>query len=982
MAKQGIYMESLVSPVISLIAESGIGLFLGWCGKIRLYWLKRQLYRNVSKEILNKYGDEVYYSDLDAFLTNYRVIYHILQNGTQTSIFRGQTKREIITYYICIFMEKHPEYQLYQNEIRQLMRECFEVIFETLNRIHSKELQALCNIAKEFAFEVTEELQEVRRVVDKIDKKTDYLVSEAAGKNGIFLKEKYLEYLLYLYPQYSSASYLERKLYASDEKREEEDAVTVLLDERKVIVLGEAGFGKTYESVILLNRVCRDERMSGLTPIYFSLQEYGVLYSDIADGIRYKLDPFCEGDQETLINQWMREGRFIFIFDGMDDIPTEDFRRKFIMEANDFLCRYYHNYFFFTSRFNRYHRELGRLKEYRLTVLGKEVIQEEFRKAGVYVKVPESYYQLFSNPLFLEIGKKVLMQNEHYDIFNRSQLFDELFLQLYGGRERGKDYSAKAALTCSEILHVLGKFAYETFSYSSYSYLEFDDRLSKVIEKNRAETIASVISSGLFKVSENITFLHKLFKEYCAAYYLAREYPLEEHAALYRELVSREEWKEVFIFISGLFEDREAQDAFLDFVMAENLPLYVECIKAKSDLLRNEGQLDNKDLAGRLLSQIRKTYSYIALHYFGAIAGWFDPQLPKGGDRSGPIGKIGIVGWLSENGNGLNYWLDAVSEEEEEVRCLCEGEAPVCYAAFKEKALRERGNACIHYLNLQRAGRQGDSGRQIAIDLIKNELKKVFDKKRLIEGNWLICEKILKDREKIKEIKDSLDLREMQDIIDGWIDEAKQIRPNIMGYDRNGVELFSLQKLLHDMSALGVELTDYMLPGPDKLETAEYPCWTWDLYSKEQIEKRTVFFFYYHELCYLDMVVKNFPNLYACFLRYQDIPYQVIIDIDYKENEDRTGFYSGPSIRYYYVAAEGEEIPIPVVSEGSDASTLEEMERIWKKIRESYQKMGRTAHMVSYTSTLFAKIEGTGLPLSEHVYQSIKESLEEIFGKI
>lgn len=96
--------------------------------------------------------------------------------------------------------------------------------------------------------------------------------------------------------------------------------------------------------------------------------------------------------------------------------------------------------------------------------------------------------------------------------------------------------------------------------------------------------VGATVSSGIFHITDSVKFTHKLFKEYCAAYYLFTKFPFRENQALYISLIQQDKWKEVFIFIAGMFADIYTQDEFLDFIMQNNLRLYVECMNAKSDL--------------------------------------------------------------------------------------------------------------------------------------------------------------------------------------------------------------------------------------------------------------------------------------------------------------------------------------------------------------------------------------------------------------
>ena len=121
-------MELIVSSIISIITEFQKDAFFGIKGRVRLIQLKRKLKRNIFREILKKYGNKVFYNDLDHFLTDNDVICNIIRNCTDTSVFDYQSKGQTIIYYLQLFIERHPKYSRYRNEIYSLIEKYFEVI--------------------------------------------------------------------------------------------------------------------------------------------------------------------------------------------------------------------------------------------------------------------------------------------------------------------------------------------------------------------------------------------------------------------------------------------------------------------------------------------------------------------------------------------------------------------------------------------------------------------------------------------------------------------------------------------------------------------------------------------------------------------------------------------------------------------------------------------------------------------------------------
>lgn len=971
----------IIEKIVDLLIDFCKDAFSGLKGKILLFNIRRRLRRQIFNEILSKYGDTVFYNDLDHFLTKNDVVCNIIRNCCDTSVFHYKSKSQSVDYYVQLFVEQHPNYSRYHYEIRTLLQRYFEVIYLALNKSNNSETRIICNTAKELANGLLSELQHIKSAVEQLDKKVDGLLNEPECMPTSFSYDEYRKHLLCLYPLYPADKYLERKIYSKYESNIQLNSLDVLLKEKRVLVLGEAGYGKTYESVTLLQSACLNEHTLTLIPVFISLREYGLLYNDIISGIKYKLGPFCNGNIDQLVEQQLKEGRYLLILDGIDDISQENYRTKFYAEFNNFAAQYNDNYFFITSRFNRYHGELGEQKQYFLTALNKETIQKELRTEGIAVDIPQQYYVLFSNPFFLSVGKSVLKKSTNRDIFNRSRLFEELFQKLYGGMPQQGKFSDNVPLTYHDAQNILGDFAYHTFSQPSYSYTEFDQQLSKIVPENKMRIIGSFVGSGLFRIEDKVVFVHKLLKEYCVAHYLVHNFPLSRNVELYSNLVEKDEWKEVFIFAGGIFKDAQAQDEFLDFVMERNLPLYIECVNAKSDV--NESDIDS---VTRLLTQIHRTYRFILSKYFSPIEALFEPVHTPDCFTMEPGSKIAIIGCLSEDKHHLRYWFDFVSADESDVQCINEQQCKEYYATFERKALFQRRNFTSYYVNLQLSGLSEDSGRNIAINLIKKRLAELIEKKNLIESKYLLCERITYYQRKVEALKGLDNLLEMQAVIDKMINEELKKTSNLAGYTLNGVELFHLRDLLHCLNQDNTILSDFILPGPDILMPIQGRCFTWDLYSKEQKERRISQFFYYHEISYLSMVDYNFPSLKKYFRRYNDAPYQVVVEVDHNEDANPHDFTSQPSLQYYYVASPTADIPMPLIRR-AQGKRFNDHDQIVCDIQESYLKQGRTVNCITTTRTGFmftltSRRTGRSDPLSDYVYSSIKESLADVFGSI
>ncbi len=979
-------MEWLVSELRDLLIKNSNNIAANVWRKVKLRKQIKNLREKLRDRILNRYGAQIYYNDLDAYVSRSKVIDAIISNCMDTPPSQYKSKSMIVDYYISRFEELYPQYKAFHLEIMDVFQQYFNIIFETLNQSKDENVRVVGNIAKELAGEMSSELNAIVNNVKVIDKKLDMMINNSPQhvEDFKFLLGPYLQYISALYPSYSTSGYISRAIYPKDNAGQLSTSLDVLLKQKRVLLLGEAGYGKTYETINMLKIICTDERANNLLPIYLPLYEYGTIYSNIMDGIAYKIAPFCVGDHKVKITQWLNKGELVLLLDGIDDIIDSQRRTSFIAELRNLFQQFGENCFFVTSRANRYYNELDEIKTYYLRGVDSRTIENKLREGGIYVSIPKSYYELFANPLFFEVGKMILKQNSQRELFNRSVLFEELTLLLYGEWDQKKGIPRNQSMRCTEIITLLGEFAFNTFSRSSYSILEFETEvislISEVVDKSKA--ITGLIDSGLLRISDRITFIHKLFKEYCTAFYLVIRKPLSENQELYLSLIKREEWKEVFIFAAGMYKEIKSQDAFLDFIMQNNLQLYVECINAKSDLYALDTTYNHDDLAMRYLSQMHHSYTYIISNYFGPIKSCFAPQ-PGDSEIVRDGQKVCIVGCLSMDKQHLTYWFDLQLKAGPDIILINDDTIEDCHKDHEHRAVFERRNISCYWINLAQSGLEGDTGRKIAINLIKSELKSIFEKRQLIESCYLLCERVDYYKKRINKIRNESDLKSMQNFVNQEIAAKMESSPYMAEYQYNGIDLFGFRDILCYLNQCNVTFIDCILPKEDK-ECSEQGSFVWDLYSSAQKENRISKFFLFHQLSYIEMVEKNFPRLYNSFSRYMDIPYQNVIYIDYNEERSTHDLFSEPIIEFYYVASPNEQLIDPEIRK---ASLPVASSSIFGEIQQSYLKKGKQAHLLSCTQTVFSftttsRSLRSNAPLSDYVYESIKESLEEIFGNL
>ena len=956
-------MVVILSLMENLLVEQLGNYFNGLIGKIKLRFVIKRLKNEVEALILNQYGDREYYLDFDRFLIEQNVLEKIIKNFLNQDVLQSKTINQSVDFYMNLFVEKYPKYKLYNIELKKIIQKYFEIIFKQLNKISTSESQVLCRTIKEIVDGIERQLQYLTDIVDDNNSLLKQIVS------GNFRTRSYIETLLTTSgDSFVQSDYFERYLFQDTEGCKERDSLDILLQHHKVVLIGEAGFGKTFETFKLINQLCAKYSDYQLIPVYVPLIEYEDGLVTLFDIIQSKMAPFCEGNSKEAINQLFVNNKLAMFFDGIDDIIDEKKRLKFFSEANQLMTQYNQNFFFFTTRNNRYNHELGEEKSFFLTNLSDSIIQSSLIRLWEYSKFPKAYLELFRNPLLYKIGKTILTDRQNKELLNRTQIFTEYFEKNYRYK------NSYSELSLHETLNLFGKFSYENFNQSSFTYSEVDKIISAypVSTPNKRNLIDYFINFGIFSTSDRITFSHKLFKEFCAAYYITNNLIVSSDTALLEKLIHNEEWREVVIFISGLFSTIEEQDKFLDFILQHNLPLYVECVNSKNDLLRSNGITDfsREDNVERILSEILKTYKFIVENYFSSISEQFEPFIMENCRLES---KIGIAGGMEEN--TLYYWFDIVDKGVPDVKIISAELLSQAIQEYQATIFFKTTQMVQRSTNLELSGLIGDSGRKIAIDIIKDNLKTILEKKSLPASNYILCELLKEIKNKLPWLKDIDEISLMSKNVRKRIDEILQDCPEVASYTTSeGVELFSLNKLITILLQSDVDYRSFVIPDRDR-EYSESNGLVMNLYSTKRKIKIVETFLNFAEASYLEMVKYNFPNIYRYFSKIQDMPYKLLVT--YKDDE------RNPWIGYYHVAYSGDKNLVEV----SHSDSFKNYEGAYDEIIQSYNLLNRvpkdiSTHESAFSNLLFSRSSSKNTPLSDYVHKEIKNSLEEIFGKI
>lgn len=968
----------IVSIAEGVIISCGKNLF----GKISL-WLKKgkikeELETKLCSMINSKHGDEIYFNSLDSFLTEERFSKKIISYCFQPAESPFNSINAYINYLSIKFTDKKPEYLYVKSRIFQDLLSLSKVIFEIINDYTGNETARLVitNLGDKFDEQLAQLSQQNEKIYNLLSErlpKTDNTTVDFDNQDSINL---YKASLVSRYVNHTH--YLSRNIYTENDTAQ--TSVQCLLKDKRIVLLGEPGSGKTYEAVNLLKVVCTDADFEKYIPIYMNLVEYGVAHNSISEYIQKQLKNYFGIISEEKITQILATDKLVIILDGVDEITQEDNRVKFYADINQLLS-YTNAYYYITSRTNPYHRNIDNIVEYKIESLTEEQICAELQKNGVNIDIDKQYKALFSNPLFLQIGIKVLKTSSG-KIYNKSQLFNAYIEEVCYKRDQKKQLAKRVETNYYKMLMSIGDLAFNTFEKTFLSIAEFDEFFGSKDKDYTTNNICDVFRIDIFKIGENIMFSHKQFKEYFAAYYLVKKYNVNENRELYYSLMKNEIWQEVMVFAAGLIADIDNQNMFLDMILESNLRTYLDCLKHKNDLSDSYAKLSHQEYARTYLKTLYDSYTLLIESYFANIHKQFPPFKSKEESRENNK-KMCLIGSMTEDRKHLHFWFDWMDISEETVQLYDKSDMPAAFKDMEKRAIMEGRNIITQGVNLERSNLMGDSARQVAINIAYDSIKKILEKYRLYESDYIMYEKLCSQTKNIKLLRDK-SIAEIAEWATDYVRKTYEAFDSsngatLAGIHYNKVDVINLMNIANYLDTRNGTHESLALPQPDLPLTSG---WIWDVYSNERVQERLRAFFLWRQISFHEMVENNFPRMKDYFPLCKDYPYRYRIHLKYKDTDE---YASRPSITYYHICVKDDEDKTPEIITTEPYPNINN-EEIFNLIMSSYSSNGKEIESFSvaesgFDLTLTSHHSGSNMPLASVVYDDLKSNFKKLFEK-
>ncbi|MFJ1308561.1 NACHT domain-containing protein [Agrobacterium sp. P15N1-A] len=317
-------------------------------------------------------------------------------------------------------------------------------------------------------------------------------------------------------------------------------------DGQRVIVSGFGGIGKTIFCKYLWKSLY--DNPIGKVPIYFELRNINdITTQNLSTYIRLSLTVADRPVPEAIFSEMMANGRFVFIFDGFDEVP-ERFRLDIQAQILELAARYEGCGFVVSSRaddrfsswleFHTYHANEFDKEQSRLVIQKIEFdreIKKEFM-SEILEKRYEDYRTFFSTPLLTLMMLMTYLQIR-YVPDSRHVFYRYAFQTLYTLHDASKQgFQRKRFIEMgeSDFINVFSLFCLVSYADMEHSFTrsEIINYINKVKSRSRVdydpelflkECVESV--NLIYKDGDNYSFIHRSFQEYFCAYAVTHYFP-------------------------------------------------------------------------------------------------------------------------------------------------------------------------------------------------------------------------------------------------------------------------------------------------------------------------------------------------------------------------------------------------------------------------------------------------------------------------
>ncbi|NCT38615.1 NACHT domain-containing protein [Bacillus sp. EB93] len=792
------------------------------------------------------------------------------------------------------------------------------------------------------------------------------------------------------------------KIQSKQKSRDLNDFTQLLEDNDSAIILSKPGGGKTYLLRMLMLEAMENPISGDKIPVLLKAKDWYREYRSIIEGIKKELMYELPNLTNEKIIQALKEGKFILLIDGFDEIRSN--KDLFIGELQR-LKQFEKLKVIITCRQQNYHNEFNNLlSEYDLKPLTDEQIRdyiaavfEENISYPFAYSLKKSLKDLIENPLFLYMTAQVMKNTNRVIPKNKSELYDVFIEYIMMGRVFNNGIIEELQFDLELKLDMLADYAFTNFRDIDNSK-NFSEVASKYI--NRQDVLLlkrELLKTGVLVEDRNrLDFFHPSIEEYFVALKISKMN--EQEILIYIQKYHLDEsFIEVFKFVSGLLRNSKRQNVVLDKLEESNIYLYRHCLQSRFNFKSRIEEKWSKQYLNDYLKQLRKSYLVIIDTFFKKIKTEFYPWCEAG---EGVISNedIVIIGSLDVNTASLTVEIE-IGKNRENIIIRESLGAPSMI--MKDKDGKDMSipiftlNSGNHwYFNLETTDLGLDSSREVAMYIIKKQLKELIDKQKLFiyesPESIIPCIEYILKRLPFEYFSVERDTKRKRiSLYDHPIELILKVLTfgdNIFKYlssrraygDLNQDYVASNLYKLFEFAESKVEFKHFLLPKADLEpilgERTSY--WIWEEWSDDGIKERLSTFFDFYQKSYRNLV----ENCFSAFKEYMPLysmgPVRFLIGLE-RNNEN------GGGISFSWEPVESMEDTKPIIENKKEERLFEEYENKNAELDRALLQLNRKGMGgYSYSTSSLTEYINDDRKLRNKLYKQILKDLEYVLGKL
>jgi hypothetical protein len=383
--------------------------------------------------------------------------------------------------------------------------------------------------------------------------------------------------------------------------------------EQFLMVLGGPGIGKsTFLRKIGLEALKIDGCIRReCIPIFLELKKFREETIDIKQEIVKELGIHHFPAAETLVESLLDEGKLLILLDGLDEVPSHNLD-KVIDHIEDFVDKHSKNSFVASCRIAAYRSSFRRFRDVTIAEFDNEQIEQFINRwfnsaEDQSLEVAAKYWEMLNqaeHQATKELAQTPLLLTFLCLIYDRKQMLPSKRSTLYGNaldiilyewsaqKRIGKDSIHEKLYPDLEKILLAG-IAYESFRQDELFFSK--KTITTHISKFLADTIenpkylnadavltAIEVQQGILvkRATDAYSFSHLTLQEYLTAQHIVEK---QLEGELVKVHLTDENWREVFLLVSGVMKSRASQ---LFREIEQQAQIYIEPYEKVKGLVR------------------------------------------------------------------------------------------------------------------------------------------------------------------------------------------------------------------------------------------------------------------------------------------------------------------------------------------------------------------------------------------------------------